>query len=181
MLTLTTLTSSLPQLWHAHSHNSGKLTPMTLTCSLSQLWQAPSHNSDMLTLPTLTSLLQMPLWHGRFHNWSAWSHCSDMVTLTSRTIWLHWEQAGMSGSGFASKGETGIAGRSGSGLPRSTLVADNLDSLWAGSKPVAVDLDSLKARWKRRIWICYKLGATWSQWNAHSHLSGNLASLVASW
>jgi len=43
------------------------------------------------------------------------SHCSDIITLTSLTIWLHWEQAGSSGSGFAGRGETSFAGSSGAG------------------------------------------------------------------
>jgi len=50
-LTLQTLTSLLPQLWHAHFHNWYACT--TLTYSLLKLWHAWSHCSDMLSLTSL--------------------------------------------------------------------------------------------------------------------------------
>jgi len=76
-----------------------------------------------------------------------------MLTLTSLTIWLRWEQAGSSGSGFTGRGETDFAGSKivavecslsplgQPGFAGSKLVALDLASL------VAVDLDSLIACW----------------------------------
>jgi len=102
---------------------------------------------------------------------------SGMITLTSRTIWHCWKEAGSGGSGFAGRGETRFAGSCGSGFDGrgktgfigSNLVAVDLASL------VVVKLASLVAM------DLASLGASWKQWNAHAHLSDNLASLGASW
>ena len=120
------------QAWVAHT---------TLTCSLSQLWQAYSHNSNILTLTTnihaLTTLIYslLMLWHVSYH-------CSDMHTVTSLTIWVWWEYADSGGKGFASRCETGFTSSGRSDFSRSqlaveylaSLVAANLNSLWAGKK-----------------------------------------------
>ena len=49
-----------------------------------------------------------------------------MLTLTSLTIWLHWKQADSGGSGFAGRGETGIAGSKLVAVDMASLVAQNL-------------------------------------------------------
>jgi len=74
-----------------------------------------------------------------------------MLTLTSLTIWLHWEQAVSGGSGFGGSSGSGFAVSSGSGFAGSKLVAVKYSlsplgqSVFAGSKPAAVDLASLVA------------------------------------
>jgi len=175
--TVTSLFTTLTSV-HSDFYDSNKLTPTTRTCSLWQLWHARSHsNSDMLTL-TLTCSLPLQLWHAHFHHWSACSHNSDIFTfqplicfvsllwhahshlsdnlgsLGARWkwwIWLHWEQAGSSRSGFADRGETSFAGSSGSGFAGRKLVEVewSLSPLWqsgfAESKLVVVDLASLVA------------------------------------
>jgi len=63
-------------------------------------------------------------------------------------IWLCWEQADSSGSGFAGRREAGLAGFSGFGFAGSKLVVVEMASL------VAVNLDSLWAGKQRWIWFC---------------------------
>jgi len=122
-LTLMTPTSSLPQLWHAHSNNSDIVTPTpTLTCSLSpwicsltQLWHIHFPTSDMLALTALT--------------------CS----LSPLTMWPRWEQPASSGM------HTLISDN----LASLVAVECSLSPLWqsgfTGSKLLAVDLVSLVA------------------------------------
>jgi len=186
---VTSLYTTLTRI-HSDSHDSNTLTLTTLTCSLEQLWHTCFHfNSDILaSTPTETYLLPLQLWHTHFHsnfdmdtfttdllshktptyslsNLSyALSHCSDMVTLTSLKIWLCWEQAGSSGSGFAGRGATSFAGSNGSGFSGSKLVAVawSLSPLrqsgFAGSKLVAVDLASMVGV------NLASLGASWQRW-----------------
>jgi len=144
-------TGALPHLWHAHCNNSDILTSIpTLTYSLPlQLWHTHFHsNFDMLTFTT--DLLDHTTLTYSLSNLSyALSHSSDMVTLTSLTIWLCWEQADSSGSGFTGRGETSFAGSSGSGFTGRKLVVVEWSlsplrqSGFAGSKLVAVNLASL--------------------------------------
>jgi len=54
-------------------------------------------------------------------------------------MWVHWEQAGNSGSSFAVWGETGFAGSSKSGINGSS------GSGFAGCKLVVVDMAPLVA------------------------------------
>jgi len=63
------------------------------------------------------------------------------MTFVSLKMWLCWQHAGSSGSGFAGRGESRFTGSSGSGC--------------AGSKLVAVDWASLEGVNVR------SLGATW--------------------
>jgi len=63
------------------------------------------------------------------------------MTLASLKMWLCWQHAGSSGSGFAGRGESRFTGSIGSGFAGSKLVAVD----WAALEGVKVT--SLGASW----------------------------------
>jgi len=134
MLAWTTLSST-----HPDSHDSQMLAPTTLTSTILQLWQAHSHNYDILTHTTLTSSLTQ-LWHAHFHTWYASSHNSDKLTFKTLTCLVSplWHAHSHLCGNLAS------------------LVAETVDSLWAGNKCWILLCSDMLTLSYLTIWLCWE-------------------------
>jgi len=103
--------------------------------SLSTLWQSGFAGSKLLVLAlALLVAVDLALLGAVDLALLEQAGSSGILTLTSLTIWLHGEQVGSSGSGFAGSGQTSVAGSSGSGITGMG------ETGFIGSKMVAVDL-----------------------------------------